>query len=456
MAHSFHSSILREYDMRGVYGETVTEADAYALGRAYAVYLDKPGGNVCVGYDGRVHSPMLEDALIRGLTESGLNVWRVGLGPTPMLYYAVFTEHADGGIMITASHNPAPHNGFKLMAGKSSVFGQEIQKIGQIATSGKTLTGSGEVKDIDVKPRYLAMLKDTYKAGKPLTVAWDPGNGSAGALTVRLAEMLPGNHHVINGEIDGTFPAHHPDPTVAKNLQQLIALVQERKADVGIAFDGDGDRIGIVDDEGVIIWGDQLIGIYASEVLKERPGATIIADVKASNTLFAEIDRMGGNGLMWKTGHSLVKTKMIETKAPLAGEMSGHIFFADHYFGFDDGLYAAVRLLNLLAESGRKLSDWRKDFPQTFATPEYRVEVEEARKFAIVEEIAKALKDHGLSYNTVDGVRYETDEGWWLIRASNTQSAITMRVEGISEHALEHLKAHLSGFLEARGVRFNF
>ncbi len=455
-AHRFHPSILREYDIRGIVGETLFEADAAALGRAFAAKLRAASGGegwrVCVGRDGRLTSPALEAALVDGLRLSGVDVVRVGLGPTPMLYYAVKELKADGGIAVTGSHNPPEHNGFKLVLGNRTLYGGEIQELGKIAADGRFESGAGGVEDVEIKERYVARLARDYRGGRDLRVAWDAGNGAAGEIMARLTERLPGRHILLNEKIDGTFPAHHPDPTVAENLRQLQETVAREHCDAGIAFDGDGDRIGVVDDEGAILWGDQLLIFLAEEVLAERPGATVIADVKASQVLFDAIARMGGRPLMWRTGHSLIKAKMAEIGAPLAGEMSGHIFFADRYYGFDDALYAAVRFLGLVSRMDGKLSTARKQWPKVVNTPEIRFPCPDERKFAVVSEVAGRVMEAGSEVEAVDGVRVRTQEGWWLLRASNTQAVLVARCEARSMEGLERLKRDLAAQLAASGI----
>ncbi|HET9355352.1 MAG TPA: phosphomannomutase/phosphoglucomutase, partial [Sphingomicrobium sp.] len=357
MTHRFHPSILREYDVRGIVGETLNEADAYAIGRGYSSLASEEGARrVAVGRDGRTHSPELEAALVRGLTEGGLDVVRIGMGPSPMLYFATHHLDVDGGIQVTGSHNPAGYNGFKLLLNGRSVFGEEIQTLGRRCAAGEWSHGSGSVEDVEVRAAYVDRLVEDF-AGTGFCIGWDAGNGAAGPIVEKLVERLPGQHFTIHTEVDGSFPNHHPDPTVEANLADLKGLVADHNLDFGIAFDGDGDRIGAVDGKGRVVWGDQLLMILAEPVLRELPGATIIADVKASQTLFDRIAKLGGKPLMWKTGHSLIKSKMKETGAPLAGEMSGHIFFAHRWYGFDDALYAAVRLIEAVSASGKSLTD---------------------------------------------------------------------------------------------------
>jgi len=454
-SHVFERTILREYDIRGTVDRTLTEADATAIGRAFAsIVLGRGGGRrICVGYDGRVSSPRLEAALIDGLTGAGIEVLRIGLGPTPMLYYAVFHHDADGGVMITGSHNPPDQNGFKLMIGKAAFYGADIVELGQVAADGAFAEGAGAVRDTPVFDAYVARLAEGVAGnGRELKVAWDAGNGAAGEAMVALTARLPGTHILLNERIDGTFPAHHPDPTVAENLVQLIDTVRAEGCDLGIAFDGDGDRIGVVDGRGRIVWGDQLLALFSADVLARRPGATIIADVKASQVLFDEIARLGGTPLMWRTGHSLIKSKMAEVGAPLAGEMSGHIFFADRYYGYDDALYAALRLVGLVARSKMSLAEMRDALPQPVNTPELRFPCTDQRKFAIVDEVRARLEAAGAELNAIDGVRVVTQDGWWLLRASNTQSVLVARCEASDAAGLERLKSVLTDQLAQSGI----
>lgn len=439
MTHSFDPTILREYDIRGIVGRTLHEQDAYALGRTFAAQGQEMGAKtLAVGRDGREHSPRLEEALIRGLTEGGMDVVRVGQGPSPMLYWAVSELDVDGGIQITGSHNPADYNGFKMLLPGGSVFGAAIKALGNRASEGRWSEGEGKVTDEDVMDRYVRRLVEDFTGGE-FKIGWDAGNGAAGPALEKLVKLLPGEHHTIFTDVDGSFPNHHPDPTVEKNLDHLKALVRDKGLDFGIAFDGDGDRIGAVDGEGRVIWGDQLLMILAGPVLDEQPGATIIADVKASQTLFDRIGEMGGRPLMWKTGHSLIKSKMKETGAPLAGEMSGHIFFKHRWYGFDDALYASVRLIEAVAASGKSLTQLRTEMPTSVSTPELRFPVDESRKFAVVEEVRDRLSADGASVDATDGVRVKTNEGWWLLRASNTQDVLVARAEATDQRGLDLL-----------------
>ena len=452
MTHQFNPTILREYDIRGIVGDTLTEADAYALGRTYgAIARDEGARRIAVGRDGRTHSSMLEAALVRGLTEGGVDVVLTGMGPSPMLYFATYYLDVDGGIQVTGSHNPADYNGFKLLLKGRSVFGQEIQGIGKRAASGHWTDGSGTTEEVDIREAYVDRLLEGF-SGKEYRIGWDAGNGAAGPILDMLVERLPGQHFTIYTDVDGNFPNHHPDPTVEKNLEHLKRLVADKQLDFGIAFDGDGDRIGAVNGKGRVIWGDQLLMILAVPVLQENPGATLIADVKASQKFFDRVAELGGQPLMWKTGHSLIKSKMKETGAPLAGEMSGHIFFKHRWYGFDDALYAAVRLIEAVSNSGRSLTEIMDAMPKSVATPELRFQVDEVRKFDIVEEVRDRLSADGAKVDATDGVRVSTADGWWLLRASNTQDVLVARAEASDEGGLDRLVAQIDEQLAKSGV----
>jgi phosphomannomutase len=452
MTHRFNPTILREYDVRGIVGKTLTKEDAWALGRTFgSLAADEGARSIAVGRDGRTHSPELEQALVDGLMECGLHVIRIGVGPSPMLYYATNVLDVQGGIQVTGSHNPPDYNGFKLLLNGRSVFGDEIQELGRRSAAGAWTEGDGSSEGADILDAYVDRLAQDFH-GKSYRIGWDPGNGAGGPAVEKLVQKLPGEHVVIHGSIDGTFPAHHPDPTVEANLADLKALVRDKKCDMGFAFDGDADRIGAVDSKGRVIWGDQLMTLLAAPVLEELPGSTIIADVKASQTLFDRIAELGGQPLMWKTGHSLIKSKMKETGAPIAGEMSGHIFFKHRWFGFDDALYAAVRLIEAVSASGKSLTELMDEMPKSVATPEMRFPVEESRKFAVVREVLDRLKTSGANVNDVDGARVNTPDGWWLLRASNTQDVLVARAEAKDQAALDRLVSQLDGELAKSGV----
>ncbi|MEL7720714.1 phosphomannomutase/phosphoglucomutase [Citromicrobium bathyomarinum] len=459
MSHTFDPTILREYDIRGIIGETLEADDARAIGRSFGSMLKRSGGSrVAVGYDGRQSSPMLEHALVEGLTASGCDVVRVGLGPTPMLYYAeASADDVDGGIQITGSHNPPNYNGFKMVFQGRPFFGADIQQLGEVAAAGEWEDGTGSVIDRPLIDAYVERLLEGLDGIDPASLAdirigWDAGNGSAGPALEKLVARLPGEHHVLYAEVDGTFPNHHPDPTVEANLADLRALVADKQLDFGIAFDGDGDRIGAIDGEGRVIWGDQLLMIYAQDLLQRRAGATIIADVKASRALFDHVEAHGGKPVMWKTGHSLIKSKMKETGAPLAGEMSGHVFFADTYYGYDDALYAGVRLIAASARLGHSVTELRGAMPDMVNTPEMRFQVDESRKFAAVEEVRDRLADSPAQVDATDGVRVTTDDGWWLLRASNTQDVLVARAESDSEAGLARLMQQIDEQLALSGL----
>ncbi len=453
--HQFDPTSLREYDIRGVVGRTLHAADAFAIGRSFGTVVARAGGRtVAVGYDGRLSSPELAGSLVDGLKASGMEVLRVGRGPTPMLYFAATTLGTDGAVMVTGSHNPPDYNGFKMMLGRKAFFGADIQMLGNLAAAGDLVAeAQGSDRPVDVAADYVArMLADWDGGDRQLRVVWDNANGAAGEVLQRLIQVLPGHHTVLNAEIDGRFPAHHPDPTIARNQEQLIAAVREQGADLGIGFDGDADRIGVVDDGGGMLFGDQLMVVLARDVLRTHPGATIIADVKASQVLYDEIARAGGKPLMFKTGHSLIKAKMAEIQAPFAGEMSGHIFYADRWYGFDDALYVAVRLLGIVARMPGPLSAVRLALPQVVNTPELRFDCDDTRKFAVVQEVAARLRAKHADLNDIDGVRVLTPDGWWLLRASNTQAVLVARAEAKDEAGLDRLKAALVEQLLASGL----
>lgn len=452
--HHFEPTSLREYDIRGIVGKTLHCEDAYAIGRTFGSMVKRSGGHaVAVGYDGRLSSPSLEEALVKGLVASGMTVQRIGRGPTPMLYYTAVSRKADGAIMVTGSHNPPDHNGFKMMLQGKPFFGQQIRELGALAEAGDVVDeASGHVETLDPSADYIDRLLRDYDGEKPLKVVWDNGNSAAGDVLQRLVARVPGEHTVLYPEIDGTFPHHHPDPTVEANLADLIAEVRSQKADVGVAFDGDADRIGIVDGDGNVLWGDQILILLARDVLRQRPGETIIADVKASQVLFDEVAKAGGTPLMWRTGHSLIKSKMAETGSPLAGEMSGHIFFADKWYGFDDALYGAVRVLSIVARLSESLADWRRALPVMVNTPELRFPCDDTRKFDVIGEVAQRLKEEGADVSAIDGVRVSTDDGWWLLRASNTQAVLVGRIEARSDAGLERLKGAFTAQLKASGL----
>jgi phosphomannomutase len=446
---------VREYDIRGVVDQTLSADDARLIGRAYGTLVAASGGRkVCVGYDGRISSPAFEQAAVAGLSASGIDVLRVGLGPSPMLYHAVHAYSADGGVMITGSHNPPDHNGIKFMLGTGSFYGADILRLALLCETGPFVAGHGRIENVSAMPRYIARIAhDAPEAGSGLKIAWDAGNGSAGPVMAALTAELPGDHVLLNAEVDGTFPNHHPDPSVPANLAQLIDTVRDQGCDFGVAFDGDGDRLGVVDGRGRPLSGDRLLMLLAREVLAERPGAAVVSDVKASEALFDEVRRLGGTPVMWRTGHSPIKAKMRETGAALAGDVSGHVFFADKYYGFDDGLYAAVRLFDVVARSGQSLAELADELPDTVITPEFRFPCADRDKFGVVERIHRRLIEIGADMTDIDGVRVRTSDGWWLLRASNTEDALTARAEAFDRSGLERLKRQIADCIEACGLK---
>jgi len=452
MTHNFDPTTLREYDIRGIIGKTLGEADAAAIGRSFGTRVRRNGGKrVAVGFDGRLSSPGLEAALVEGLNAVGIDAVRVGVGPTPMLYYAVYELGCDGGVMITGSHNPPDYNGFKMMLGHKPFFGADIRDLGVLAIAGNWESGAGGSEHVDIMDRYVDRLVQGYDV-KPFNIAWDCGNGVAGPVVERLVKRLPGKHITMFTDVDGNFPNHHPDPTDEANLEDLKRVVADNGLDFGLAFDGDGDRLGAIDSQGRVVWGDQLLGILAEPVLKELPGATIIGDVKASRALFDRIAELGGAPLMWKTGHSHIKAKMQEIGAPLAGEMSGHIFFKHDYYGFDDGIYAAVRLIRAVSALGGSLTALKDAMPLMINTPELRFPCSEERKFVVIDEVLARLAASGATVDRTDGARVTTADGWWLLRASNTQDVLVARAEAGDEAALGRLMAQINDALAASGV----
>ena len=453
MSHGFAPVLLRDYDLRGTVGRTLHRADAWALGRSFGTIIARTGGRrVAVGYDGRLSSPMLEAALVEGLVATGIDVVRIGLGPTPMLYHTEMTGDVDGGIQITGSHNPADQNGFKLVKGHAPFFGAAIQRLGVLAAAGDWEVGAGRVETRAVLDAYVARLAQGFD-GPACRIGWDAGNGAAGSAVERLVQLLPGEHHLLFTDIDGHFPHHHPDPSQDANLADLRAMVLAKRLDFGVAFDGDGDRIGVIDGQGRAIAGDQLLGILAEPVLRDRPGAPIVADVKTSQTVFDAIAALGGRPDMWKSGHSHIKSRMKQIGSPLGGETTGHLFFADDYPGYDDGLYAAVRLIRAVGTLGRSVTAMVDGLPASIITPEWRIPVPEARKFAVVDEVRARLEAAGADISLIDGVRVRAPRGWWLLRASNTEAALVARAEAADESTLAALIAILDSQLAESGVR---
>lgn len=458
-AHALHPSILREYDIRGIAGETLHPADAYVIGQAFATLVAEKTGKdapvIALGRDGRLSSPQLAESLCQGLQAAGAQVLSIGVGPTPMLYFGVYHLQADAGMMVTGSHNPPTHNGFKIMLGRQSFFGEDIRELGRRIERGAHRSAKGSETAHDIFHAYVTALLDaaTSLSQRPLTIAWDAGNGAAGHVSDALANRIThATHHVLNADIDGTFPNHHPDPSVPKNLVQLQETVNAYQCDIGLAFDGDGDRLGAVDDKGRIISSDHLLMLFSRQVLAQNKGATIIADVKTSQSVFDDVNAHGGTALMWKTGHSHIKSKMKEVHAAFAGEASGHIFFADRYYGFDDGLYAALRLIECVAQLDGPLSALIDTLPTQYSTPEIRIDCSESRKFVIIDEVKARLEQSGADFCDIDGVRVNCPQGWWLLRASNTQAAIIARCESPTSNGLILLTDQLTSQLSASGI----
>lgn len=456
---SISHTIFRQYDVRGIVGSDLTAEVAYGLGRGYAAYLQRRGvrGAVAVGRDNRPSGDMLRDALVRGLTECGVDVIDIGVVPTPLLYWTLHHEAVVGGIQITGSHNPPEYNGFKMCFGTGSLHGAEIQTLYRLIVDGVFPSGAGTVTHVAVIDRYVADIAARIGPirrpdGSRLKVVYDSGNGAGALVAPQLMEALGVDGIGLFNESDGTFPNHHPDPTVPENLEDCIAAVRANHAEIGVAFDGDADRIGVVDRDGTIIWGDHILILYARDVLaRTGAGQPIIFDVKCSQALMDGIDAAGGVAVMWKTGHSLIKDKMKEMHAPIAGEMSGHMFFTEGFYGHDDALYAAARLLKIIADSGKRIDELLADVPPFVSTPELRIDTDEVAKFAIVERAAAHFKaTHDVI--DVDGVRVLFGDGWGLLRASNTQPVIVARFEARSAERLAEIRGEVESWLHTQGV----
>jgi len=432
--------IYREYDIRGVVDKDLTPEIVRRLGKGFGTHMARLGKiSLVVGRDGRLSSKAFSEALIEGLISTGCDVVNIGVCPTPAYYFSLFHLNKDGGIMVTGSHNPPEFNGFKVSVGKSTIFGEEIQKLGRLVERGDFVTSRGNLSETEVILPYQDYIKKNIRFEKKLKVVIDAGNGTGGVVAGPILRDLGCEVEELYCEIDGRFPNHFPDPTVPDNLKYLIDRVLKSRADVGIGYDGDADRIGVVDEKGNILWGDQLMILFAREILRNQKGATFVAEVKCSQNLFTDIEKHGGKAIMWRTGHSLIKEKMKEEKAVLGGEMSGHIFFADRYLGYDDAIYASCRLLELLSKTERKLSQLLEDVPKTFITPEIRVDCPDEIKFKVVEKVKEELrKDHPII--DVDGVRAQFGDGWGLVRASNTQPVLVLRFEALSEKRLQQIK----------------
>jgi len=446
---SLKLEIFRQYDIRGIVDKDLTPETVETLGKAIGTYFRLQGRKqAAVGRDCRLSSPAFAEILSRGLLSTGCDVVDIGTVPTPLLYFTIFHKKIEAGVMITGSHNPPEYNGFKIMSGEDTLYGESIQDILKIIQSGHfTEDRAGRKSTLDIIPEYKRYVLGSIRMEKPLKVAVDAGDGTAGFVAVPIFEKLGCEVIPLYCEMDGNFPNHHPDPTVPEVLEEIIQTVKDKEADLGIAFDGDGDRIGVIDDRGEIIWGDKLMILFARDILPSHPGAAIISEVKASKLLYDEIEALGGRPIMWKTGHSLIKKKIKEEKALLAGEMSGHIFFADRFFGFDDAIYSAARTLEILSRSDRKLSRMLADLPKTFNTPEIRVYASDEVKFKIVDEVKNGLAKK-YSIIDIDGVRAIMPKGWALVRASNTQEVLVLRFEADTEEDLAAIRKEVEATLE--------
>lgn len=444
-----NESIFREYDIRGIVENDLSDDVVERIAKAVAtVFIKRGKKSISIGYDGRPHSPRIKDIFIRGLLDSGLDVTEIGLVPTPVLYYSIYRLKLDGGVSITASHNPPEYNGFKVVIGRDALSGKEIKEIYNIAVNEDFLSsGKGKFEKVDIIDDYLDYINDNIKLNKKIKVVVDAGNGTGGITAKPLYERLGAEVIDIFCDVDGTFPNHHPDPTKVENLKDLIKKVKETGSDLGLGFDGDADRVGVVDDKGNIVWSDLIMIIFARDLLKKNPGAKIISEVKASEVFYSEVRKAGGVPIMWKTGHSLIKKKIYEENALLAGEVSGHIFFNDKWFGFDDAIYAGARLLEILSNSDMKLSEIMKSVPNVVNTPEIRIDVNEEIKFKIVDKVIEYFKK---DYDVIDidGARIKFADGWALVRASNTQPSLVLRFEANSEKELERIKSIVNPILD--------
>ena len=442
--------VFREYDIRGVADRDFDDALVRDIGRAFGTFCARRGKQrVALGRDCRLSSPRLHAALLEGMLETGLHVHDIGVGPTPLLYFTVFESDLDGGVQITGSHNPGNENGFKLMCGKATLSGDEIRELRQLIVDGDfARRPGGQLEAYDPRPAYCGYMTGNIRlARKDLRFAVDSGNGAAGPLAIAAMQAVGLSPDAMYCEMDGHFPNHHPDPSEIHNLMPLIDRVRRDKLEIGIAFDGDGDRIGVIDERGEIIWGDRLMILFSRQILKRHPGGAILGEVKCSQTLYDDIAKNGGRPIIWKTGHSLIKKKMKEESALLAGEMSGHMFFADRYFGYDDATYAALRMLEIVAEADAPLSTLLQDVPRTHATPEIRVDCADDVKFNVVQRVLDHYRREREVLD-VDGARVRFEHGWGLVRASNTQPALVLRFEAESPAQLDAIQSEVRGVVQ--------
>ena len=456
---NFHKEVLREYDIRGVVGKNINENTAYTIGRTFGqIVKNKLKSNtITSGYDGRLTSPVLHKALCDGLKDSGAKVINIGMGPTPMTYFSHYHLNADAAIMVTGSHNPSEYNGFKMVLNKHSFFAEDIQSLQNLLDENKLELLNGQIINQDITKDYIKRNLSNISLDRELKIAWDPGNGAMGKVVRAITDKLSNSKNIIiNEKVDGTFPNHHPDPTVPENMIQLIATVKDNNCDIGLAFDGDGDRLGVIDNEGNIIWADQYMLLLCTEVAKLYEKPKIIMDVKCSKVFFDEAKKINCDPIMSRTGHSPIKEKMKELNSPLSGEMSGHVCYGDDFYGYDDAMYVGLRLLRILAGQSKTLFDLISIYPKTYSTPETRFDVDEARKFNIIQEVKERLKKSDEKIIDIDGVRVESDEGWFLMRASNTQNQLTCRAESISEMGLLKLVGIIEHQLSLSGVIYKF
>ena len=446
----FNPQIFREYDIRGIPGEDYDDEFAHQLGRAFGtMLLERDVSSMALGRDCRLSSPSLSAALSAGVRSTGVDVVDVGMCATPLLYFAVHHFDLQAGIQVTGSHNPPDHNGFKIVVGKSTIFGDDVRDLAQRIERNEFREGEGGEEFKPITPAYIGFMAEHFgQRGKGLKVVIDSGNGTAGPAAPHVYRNMGCEVVDLFSEPDGTFPNHHPDPTVEENLIDLIAKVREIGADLGVAFDGDSDRVGVVDTEGRIIWGDEMMVIFARDILERHPGATVVSEVKCSQRLYDDIEARGGKGIMWKAGHSLLKAKMRETGALLGGEMSGHLFFSDRYFGFDDGIYAGARMIEILAQGGQSLKEMLADLPPAVFTPEIRVPCPDEHKFLLADAARERFRELGHNIVDVDGVRVIFENGWGLIRASNTQPILVLRFEATDEVSLARYRRLVEGELD--------
>ena len=459
LIQNFDQEVLREYDIRGVVGDNINENTAYTIGRTfgYIVKSKLESNTIATGYDGRLTSPKLHNALCEGLKDSGSKVLNIGMGPTPMTYFAHYHLDTDAVIMVTGSHNPSEYNGFKMVLNKTSFFAEDIQSLQKLIDYNKIELEEGQIINQDITAEYIERNLLNINLKKKLKIAWDPGNGAMGKVTRAITEKLNNSENIIiNEEVDGNFPNHHPDPTVPKNMVQLINTVIENDCDIGLGFDGDGDRLGVIDNLGNIVWADQYMLLLCSEIANIYQNPKIIMDVKCSKVFFDEAKKINCDPVMSRTGHSPIKEKMKELNSPLSGEMSGHICYGDDFYGYDDAMYVGLRLLRILSNESKPLNDLINIYPKPFSTPETRFDVDESRKFIIIDEVKERLKKEDKKIIDIDGVRVENEDGWFLMRASNTQNQLTCRAESTSEKGLHKLIGIIEDQLSLSGISYKF